>query len=163
MATAGYLLPWWLAMRDFIERQRLSGAMTPDDAGSVLLNYLTSCAESHRGSVLSGGYQSSRVEQSLQMIQAIPGSALGKVECRPFMAEQRKRVPASIRHDGDLVASSTFFALFEDVNRDFALNAGNLEIVVEMLVSSLAWLMGSHNGTFKWFFQVRPPLHPRHT
>ena len=50
--------------------------------------------------------------------------------------------------------SCIFFSLFEDINREFALTGGNLEIVIEMLISSLSWLLGQHNDTFKWFFQV---------
>ena len=32
--------------------------------------------------------------------------------------------------------SCIFFSLFEDINREFALTGGNLEIVIEMLISS---------------------------
>ena len=70
-----------------------------------------------------------------------------------FVTQFRLRCPVGIRHDADLSMSCAFYSLFEDINREFSLTSGNLEIVIEMLISSLAWLIGQHNETFKWFFQ----------
>ena len=79
---------------------------------------------------------------------------LGTIKASEHLDQLRQRVPVQIRHDSELSMSCIFFSLFEDINREFALTGGNLEIVIEMLISSLAWLLGQHNDTFKWFFQV---------
>lgn len=77
-----------------------------------------------------------------------------KTKILPFIRVLRSRVPVCMRHDMYLSYSSIFFTMFEDINRDFVLNGGNLETMIEMLISSLSWLLGSHNSSFKWFFQV---------
>ena len=77
-----------------------------------------------------------------------------KIKMAPFIRALRSRVPPCMRHDVYLSYSSIFFTMFEDLNLDFVLNGGNLETMIEMLICSLCWLLGSHNCTFKWFFQV---------
>ena len=91
--------------------------------------------------------------QGLDILDSFSASPLGPADAARYLACSRSRVPVQIRHDCDLSMSCAFFALFDDINKDFSLTSGNLEIVIEMLVSSLAWLMGQHNETFKWFFQ----------
>ena len=93
-------------------------------------------------------------KQGLDILESFPGSVLGTIKASEHLDQLRQRVPVQIRHDLELSMSCIFFSLFEDINREFALTGGNLEIVIEMLISSLAWLLGQHNDTFKWFFQV---------
>lgn len=72
----------------------------------------------------------------------------------PVVRVLARKIPESIRHDPYMRMSGIFFHLFEDLNQDFVLNAANLEFLIEMNISSMHWLVGSHNATFKWFFQV---------
>ena len=153
LVTAGCLRAWWTSMRDFVYDQRKTGAITVRGASQCFTRYIASCMESHRGMILSKSYRSLRVEQGLDMLETAQASSLWSADVSAYMKQHRRKVPLSIRHDTDLSTSHLFFSLFEDINRDFALIAGNLEIVIEMLISSLAWMMGQHNVTFKWFFQ----------
>jgi hypothetical protein len=155
LATAGCMQEWWTAMRNHIAQLRSTNAITPTAAMGMYARYLASCVESHRGMILSGAYRSTRIQQALHIVERMPSSPLHAAEMRPVISRMTTRVPESIRHDTYMRASCIFMNLFEDINRDFVLNSGNLECMMEMLVSSLSWLVGSHNTTFKWFFQVR--------
>lgn len=145
--------PWWTAMQNFVARQRQLGNITPKQASIMIKNFLLSGSESHRGSILSSAWHSTRIAQGYDITTMVPSSPLGRVECKQYMMHARRRVPASIRHDPGLSSSFIFFTVFEDYNRDAVLNSGNLEIVVEMMVSALGWLMGTNNTTHKYFFQ----------
>ena len=109
---------------------------------------------SNSSSIADGGCLHSLIKQGLDILESFPGSVLGNIKASEHLDQLRQRVPVQIRHDSELSMSCIFFSLFEDINREFALTGGNLEIVIEMLISSLAWLLGQHNDTFKWFFQV---------
>ena len=153
LAMPGYMKPWWNAMRSFLVRQRQSDTVSPARAATILQNFVSSGIESHRGSILSGAYHSTRVSQGYHMISSLEGALVGKVACGPYVQTLRKRVPASIRHDPSLATSFIFFSVWEDYNRDAVLNGGNLEAVIEMNVSSMGWMMGLNNNTHKWYFQ----------
>ena len=95
-----------------------------------------------------------RIHQGLEILDSFASTPLGQPDAVTYALDQHdKAAPLNIHHDEELRTSLLFFQLFEDINRDFALTSGNLEIVVEMLISNLGWLMGQHNETFKWFFQ----------
>ena len=153
LVTAGCLRAWWTSMSTYVYDRRANSSMTARGAYQCFERYIASCMESHRGMLLSRSYRSLRVEQGLDILETAQASPLWGVDMGEYLKEARKKVPSRIRHDVELSASHLFFGLFEDINRDFALVAGNLEIVLEMLVSSMAWLMGQHNLSFKWFFQ----------
>jgi len=157
LATAGCMQEWWSAIREHITHLRSTNAITPMAAMGMFVRYMSSCIESHRGMILSGSYRSTRIQQALQIVDGIPMSPLADVKLKPIVERMANRVPDSIRHDTYLRASCLFMYLFEDINSDFVLNSGNLECAIEMLISSLGWLVGSHNATFKWFFQVQRP------
>ena len=154
LSTAGCLQDGWLAIRQHIAQMREAGRATPEVAGSMLARYLRNCMETHRGMIYSGVYPSLRVQQALQILEKCKSTPLWRANMHERVAEAAPRIHASIRHDPYLRASCVFLSAFADLNKDFVLNAGNLECVLEMMVSSLAWLMGAHNESFKWFFQV---------
>lgn len=63
LATAGCLMQWWIAMKEYVQRQRDQDKLTPVAAMDVLWRYLGSCMESHRGMIISGQFRSTRVKQ----------------------------------------------------------------------------------------------------
>lgn len=164
LATAGCLQQWWVAIKEYVQRQRDQDKLSPGAAMDVLWRYLGSCMESHRGMIISGQFRSTRVKQGLEIIEKAQATPLGALKLAPLVRMMAKKVPESIRHDPYMRMSAIFFYLFEDLNTDFVLNAANLEFLIEMNISSMHWLVGSHNATFKWFFQVSHqiicPEHP---
>ena len=153
MAIPGYMSSMWHALQNFLIRQREAGLMTPKRASKLMLTYIRSGIESHRGNILGGAHQSVRISQALKVLTAFPMTEFAKVKCKPYYDKLRNKVPLSIRHCPNLSASFVFFSIWEDNNRDSAMNAGNLEIAIELMVSALGWTMGTENDTHKWYFQ----------
>ena len=154
LAVPGYMSTKWHAMRNFLRRQREANLMTPARAATLLKGYLRNAIECHKGKIQSGGFQSARIEQALSVLMAFPKTPLKDVRCKEFYGRlHRNKVPFSIRHDPGLVSNYLFYLIFDDKNRDSGLNAGNLEIAIEMLIGSIGYLCGQENETIKYCFQ----------
>lgn len=154
MALPGYLSTKWQGIMCFLHRQRAADHMTPSRAAKLLERYIRNQIECLKGKIQSGGFQSARILQGLSVLSKFDKTPLSEIKCRPYYTHLRQnKVPLSIRHDLGLVSSYLFYVIFEDKNRDCGLNAGNLELGIELLTGGLGYLLGQENETSKFFFQ----------
>ena len=152
--TVGRMSPWFQAMYVKMQEQRVSGSITPTRAMKIVLKHLSTCYESLTGMLMSGDFRSDYLEQGYDMIRRVNDSQLSKVSVKEYVNRIRtNKVDLRIRHDPYLSMSMAFMMSIQDINRDFLLNSTNLECFLEILMSSLHYLVGCHSSTFVDFFQ----------
>jgi hypothetical protein len=152
--TVGRMSPWFQAMYVKMQEQRVSGSITPTRAMKIVLKHLSTCYESLTGMLMSGDFRSDYLEQGYDMIRRVNDSQLSKVSVKEYVNRIRtNKVDMRIRHDPYLSMSMAFMMSIQDINRDFLLNSTNLECFLEILMSSLHYLVGCHSATFVDFFQ----------
>ena len=154
LLTAGVMLPWYNAMKTDMQSRRDDGSITPSGAMDLVWRHLRSCMENHTGMMTSGRYRSDHLEQGFSMVRRLQESQLGEVVLGTYLHQLREaKVDVSMRHDPYLSMCHVFYTVVQDLNRDFALNAANLECLMEMWMSSIHHLLGSHHHSIVAFFQ----------
>lgn len=152
--TVGRMLSWYEAMVTDMQSRRLRDVITPVRAMELVWRHLRSCMENHTGMLTSGEYRSDHLEQAYFIVSNLKTSQLKNLSIASYAnAIRMNKVDESIRHDPYLSMSMTFMSSLQDINREFVLNATNLECFMEMLMSSVHYLLGSHNSSFVDFFQ----------
>ena len=154
LLTAGVMLPWYNAMKTDMQLRRAGGTISPSGAMDLVWRHLRSCMENHVGMMTSGRYRSDHLEQGFEMVRKLKESQLGAHLLGPYVQQLRRtRVDVSIRHDAYLSTCQVFYMSIQDINRDFVLNAANLECLLEMWMSSIHHVLGSHHHSIVAFFQ----------
>jgi hypothetical protein len=152
--TVGRMLSWYESMVTDLHSRRAQGTITPTRAMELVWRHLRSCMENHIGMLTSGEYRSDHLEQAYSIVSNLGTSKLSAMPLADYSNTIREiKVDQSIRHDPYLSMCMTFMTSLEDINREFVLNATNLECFLEMLMSSVHYLLGSHNSSFVDFFQ----------
>jgi hypothetical protein len=70
------------------------------------------------------------------------------------LAEKSAKIPKLRRHDSMFRAWNCFMKVWEDMNRFFCLNSGNLLTAVEVMISQLMFKFAHTNDT--WWVRVHP-------
>jgi hypothetical protein len=152
--TVGRMLSWYESMVTDLHSRRAQGTITPTRGMELVWRHLRSCMENHIGMLTSGEYRSDHLEQAYAIVSGLGTSKLKGMPLAAYSDTIREiKVDQRIRHDPYLSMCMTFMTSLEDINREFVLNATNLECFLEMLMSSVHYLLGSHNSSFVDFFQ----------
>lgn len=151
----GRLLPSYQSIREYIQWPRDDrGAMSPAMAMKLLERHWYSCFKSHEGMLLSGEYRSDHLEQAYRLVTGMKDTRLGEVDMADYVnGLKAKGLHPSLQQDPFMGTMAAFMTAFLDINRDFALNALNLECLFEIMMSSVHYNIGSHSPTFVYFFQ----------
>jgi hypothetical protein len=154
LLTAGTMLPWYNVMKTTMHARRAHNSLSPSGAMDLVWRHLRSCMENHTGMMTSGRYRSDHLEQGFDIVRKLRDSQLQGVSLALYLRQLRRtRVDVSIRHDAYLSTCQMFYLSVQDINRDFVLNAANLECLMEMWMSSIHHLLGSHHHSIVAFFQ----------
>ncbi len=154
LMTAGIMLPWYNAMKTDMQVRRLNGRISPEGAMDLVWRHLRSCMENHTGMMTSGRYRSDHLEQGYDMVQKLPGSPIAGVNLKEHIDDHKKnKTDSSVRHDEYQRVVCMFYMTIQDLNKEFVLNAANLECMLEMWMSSIHHLLGSHHHSIVPFFQ----------
>jgi hypothetical protein len=149
LKTQGMMLTWYYSMLQKMQSDRARGAITPSGAMDITLGHIRQCLENHVGVMASGGYRSYHLEQAMEMIQGMHDTPLKDVLLADYVNKLRNnRVHHGIRHDDYLSISMVFSLSFADINREWKLSEPNAECLVDVLIGSLHYLLGSHSTTF---------------
>jgi hypothetical protein len=153
LAKPGYLAHWWHGVKTLIERQRSLGYMTVERAAKTIDNHIHSVIQDHTGACLADKHHSARVSQGSEWLRQLESVALGSVKLKPFFQQCCLKIPVSRR--GDVGERSMFFFMtcMQDLNRNNKLNTLNQLIFIQVMFSSIGWMMGDTNTTNNFFFQ----------
>lgn len=148
------LIKWFEATRLHIESLMARGEMTPEEAMAQIETHLDSCLEQHRCILDNDGYGSHHFEQCRKITKGVHDTKLATVSVEALLDVLREDVvPESIRHDPFLSTSFSLLYQWQDYNKEGRLNATNLEAAIEIMLSSLLWVLGSHHHSIIPFFQ----------
>ena len=152
--TNSKMLSWWQAVLRELHSQRRAGTTNPWKAADTVTEQVRVSMKKHTGMLMDGTYRSESLEQEFYTIQHIPKTLMGTTRLKPFICELWEfKVPHSVRHDPYLSMSCIFLSCLEDLNREFALNATNLETFLEMFLASIHHKLGAHQESgFMDFF-----------
>jgi hypothetical protein len=152
--TNSKMLPWWQAVVRDLQSRRAQDLITPCKAAETITEQVRVSLKKHTGMLQGGSYRSESLEQEFRTIQDLPKTKLGATRMRDFLERLwEQKVNHGLRHDAYLSMSSVFLGCLEDLNREFALNATNLETFLEMFLASIHHKLGSHNDSgFMDFF-----------
>jgi hypothetical protein len=154
LQTQGMMLPWFYAMQEKMQSERLQGKISPTAAMDILHKHIEQCLGHHIGVLANGGYRSFHVEQMGDLVRRVHETLLRTVRMEDYVNDMRSRkVPQRIRHDDFLSMLLEYMLAFADINREWVSSATNLECILEVLNSSVHYLLGSHSTTFANFFQ----------
>jgi hypothetical protein len=152
--TNSMMLSWWQAVLRELHSRRRQGVTNPYKAAETVTEQIRVSMKKHTGMLLDGTYRSESLEQEFSSIQRIPRTLMGTTRLKPFVFELWEyKVPHGVRHDPYLSMSCVFYSCLEDLNREFALNATNLETFLEMFMASIHHKLGAHQESgFMDFF-----------
>ena len=66
----------------------------------------------------------------------------------------RERINHAERHDEYHVMNMVFWRAWTELNETYSFHANNLALFMEIMSSSVAWMLGDKNDTWVSFFQV---------
>jgi hypothetical protein len=152
--TNSRMLTWWQAVTRDLQSRREAGTVTPCKGAETIVDQIRVSMKKHTGMLMDGGYRSESLEQEFQTIQQLPKTTLGETKMCVFLDLLWERTTNhGIRHDPYMSLCSVFYKCLEDLNRDLALNATNLETFLEIFMASIHHKLGSHNDSgFMDFF-----------
>jgi len=142
------LLKGYHAMIKYVNSLMDAEEMGPADALEQIHRHMKNSMERHSSILDSDCYGSKHLEQCKKIIKGMHKTKLNDIELGVvFKSIVENEVPLSIRHDPYLSSASFWSKQFFEWNRHARLNACNLEAAIEILLSSLGWLMDSHHHT----------------
>lgn len=142
------LLKAYHATIKYIDSLLDTDEMGPADALEQIHRHMKNSMERHASILESDCYGSKHMEQCKRIVKGMQKTKLNEVElAEVFNSFLQNEVPSSIRHDPYLSSSAVWLKQFFEWNRHARLNACNLEAAIEILLSSLGWLMDSHHHT----------------
>ena len=118
-------------------------------------DYLRSSVRNLRSSIYCHVFRSRTVEQMLELHNETCWREVcitGKDSIRSVLRKKGERVSLVLRHNRFLRTWTCFMTLWEDMNRFFFLNAGNLVCAVEVMISQLMFKFAHTNDTWVFFY-----------
>lgn len=153
------LAKWFIAFMEHIYNRRTnnhgSDRMSVEEALNQVHMHLYNSMKQHESIARADGYGSKFFKQCMFMLDKYPKSSLGNVSLATFLEENVKneRLPPKIKHHAFLKHTYSLMLSLHELNADMRLNALNLEIVLETLLSGIHWHVGAHGSSFIPFFQ----------
>jgi hypothetical protein len=153
------LAKWYIAFKEHIFNRRTNNhgpdRMSIEEAMNQLQMHLYNSMKQHESIARADGYGSKFFKQCMYMLDKYPKSSLGNVSLSTFLEENVKneRLPPKIKHHAFLKHTYSLMLSLHELNADMRLNALNLEIVLETLLSGIHWHVGAHGSSFIPFFQ----------
>lgn len=154
LITEGAMLGWYKALRDHIDETRSAGGITVDSVVDLLKKHMATCMKHHEGLMKSKRYHSDYLEACYSVACRISKVTLNSISLNECLRRIRMtQVEPEIRHDPYLSVCRVFYILLVEMNNHIALNPANLECLLEMWITSIHYIIGSHDPSFTNFFQ----------
>lgn len=145
---------YFAATKMHIEGMVEDGVMDAEKAVVHIETHMYSCMEQHRCILENDGYGSHHLEQCRKITRDLHQTKLHSISLKGvFDYEMAHVVPDSIVHDPYLTSSFILMHQWYVFNQDARLNATNAETALEIMLSSLAWIIDSHHFSIVPFFQ----------
>jgi hypothetical protein len=152
--TNGMMLPWYHSVVKKMHQMREGDKITPARGMDMLLNHLSQCMQNHSGVMKSGGYRSDHLSVAWKVVEKIHKTNMKNVLLSEYYNKMRDAgVHQQIRHDTYMTMCMVFWRAWTDINRDWKTNVPNLEALIEVVMGSVHYLVGSHDPSFAVFFQ----------
>ena len=138
--------------------------------------YLMIVNINHTSALDNDAYQSNRVRQGNKIVRTMDWDAVaceGPKSIRARLAgwivsyyvvyltlfgcrfnKTRERINHAERHDEYHVMNIVFWRAWTELNESYSFHANNLALFMEIMSSSVAWMLGDKNDTWVSFFQV---------
>ena len=153
LQTQGMMLPWFYGMQQKMQSERLRGAITPTAAMDILLKHIQQCLLHHTGGLANGAYRSFHLEQMYELLRRVDETPMKYVRVTDYWNKLRdQKVNQRVRHDPYISMSIMSMLGLVDLNRNWKSSATNLECIMEVLLSSMHFLLGSHSTTYMGYF-----------
>jgi hypothetical protein len=149
LQTQGMMLPWFYGMQQKMQSERVRGLITATAGMDMLHKHIQQCLSHHVGALPNGVYSSFHLEQMFELVRRADETPLKTVRVEDYWKKLRnQRVNQRIRHCPYLSMSVMHWLSFSDINRQWRSSATNLECIIEVLNSSVHYLLDSHSTTY---------------
>lgn len=145
---------WAEALRSDIQVRRSKGAPI-QDVLRITRDYLASVTKNLESMIECQVFRSATVTQMKAVFDLMPFDEVCTTSPHSIantLREKNEKISKSRRYDSVYRAWHSFMKIWEDMNRFFCLNSGNLLAAVEVMLSQLMFKFAHTNETWTFFF-----------
>jgi hypothetical protein len=155
LTMTGSQAKWWTEKLAHVRRMLGKNSMTLAGACARISKHIFEGLECYKSAVYGGMMRSDRIQQALWAVDHLNTTDFWDCNLDDFITRRLQHgLHAVNEHSPYMRARCILFLLFKILNKNFVMNSANLELLYDMMVSSLQYILGSHSTSFHASFMV---------